>query len=101
MRFLLIVHVPTDAGNQMLQGGVKPLEDLIGQMKPEAAYFSEHYGERTFFLVVDVPSADAIPKVAEPLFRMGARVEFHIAMVLDDLKKAFQNAPKPQISTPI
>ncbi len=99
MRFMLIVHLPTQAGNDLLRGGLKPLEDLIAAMKPQATYFSEHYGERTFFIVVDLPSADAIPRVAEPLFNLGARVEFHIAMVFDDLKKAFQN--KPQISTPI
>ena len=99
VRFMLIVHFPTQAGNDLLRGGLKPLEELIAQMKPEAAYFSEHFGERTFFLVVDVPSADVIPRVAEPLFNLGARVEFHIAMVLGDLKKAFQN--RPQASAPI
>ncbi len=99
MRFMLIVHMPTQAGNDLLRGGIKPIEDLLAAVKPEAAYFGEHYGERTFFLVVELPSADAIPRVSEPLFNMGARVEFHIAMVIDDLKKAFQN--KPQISAPI
>jgi hypothetical protein len=92
MRFLMIVRVPTEAGNQMMKdaSGVKTLEDYLDKVKPEAAYFSEEYGERTFFLVADLPAPDAIPRVAEPLFKLGARVEFHMAMTLDDLRKAFQ-----------
>ena len=92
MRFLLIARVPTEAGNQMMKdpSGVKTLEDYLNKVKPEAAYFSEANGERTFYIVVDLQGAHMIPRVAEPLFKLGARVEFHIAMVLDDLKKAFQ-----------
>ena len=40
-------------------------------------------------------NADQIPSVAEPLFQdLGAKVEFHPVMVLDDLKKAIQNMQK-------
>jgi hypothetical protein len=92
MRFIMVVKVPTEAGNQLMKdaSGVKMLEDYLDMVKPEAVYFSEEYGERTFFIVADLPTSDAIPRVAEPLFKLGARVGFHIAMTLDDLKKAFQ-----------
>jgi hypothetical protein len=92
VRFIMVVSVPTEAGNQLMKdpSGVKTLEAYLNTVKPEAAYFSELYGERVFFIVLDLPAPDAIPVVAEPLFKLGARVGFHVAMTLDDLKKAFQ-----------
>ena len=39
--------------------------------------------------VLDLPSTDMIPAIAEPLFQgFEANVEIHPAMNLDDLKKA-------------
>jgi hypothetical protein len=37
--------------------------------------------------IVDVPSVDRVPVIAEPFFRMSARVEFHPAMNFEELKK--------------
>jgi hypothetical protein len=34
-----------------------------------------------------MPSADMVSAIAEALFQMGARVEFHPTMSLKDLKK--------------
>ena len=43
-------------------------------------------------LVLDLPSPDMIPAVAEPLFQnFEANVEIHPAMNLDDLKKAISD----------
>ena len=43
--------------------------------------------------IVDIQSADQIPILAEPLFSgMGANVEFHPVMSLDDLKKGIPQA---------
>jgi hypothetical protein len=36
---------------------------------------------------MDISSNDQIPTIAEPFFMMGAKVEFHPTMVLDDLKR--------------
>ncbi|AIC14797.1 hypothetical protein [Nitrososphaera viennensis] len=44
--------------------------------------------------VLDLPSTDRIPAIAEPLFQLGATVELHPTMNIDDLKKAIQNLPK-------
>jgi hypothetical protein len=36
-------------------------------------------------------TADMMPSLAEPLFQdLGAKVEFHPVMILDDLKKALE-----------
>jgi hypothetical protein len=44
------------------------------------------------FFVVNIDTADMIPKVLEPLFQdFKARVEVHPIMVLDDLKRVFSN----------
>ena len=42
--------------------------------------------------VLDLPSPDIIPAIAEPLFQgFDANVEIHPAMNLEDLKKAISN----------
>ena len=93
MRFLVYARIPAEAGNKMFQDpkqGVKNLEQLINKLKPEAAYFSEEWGNRTMIFVLDLPSVDMMPMISEPLFQMNAKVEFHPAMVLSDLKKGLQ-----------
>lgn len=92
MRLIIKARLPTEAGNKMLDDpdGIKKIEDYLNKVKPEAAYFSEENGERTFYIVVDIPSADMMPAIGEPLYHLGAKVEMHPAMVLDDVKKAMQ-----------
>jgi hypothetical protein len=48
MRFLIRMHLPTEAGNKLLQDGaaVKNVEDYINPMNAEAAYFVVSDGER-------------------------------------------------------
>lgn len=94
MRFLVRATIPVEAGNKMVKDPkfLKTLEDYINKTKPEASYFFELGGLRTFSFIVDLPSADKIPSIAEPLFqRYNAKVEFHPVMSLADLKKAIQS----------
>jgi hypothetical protein len=57
------------------------------------AYFFEANGNRIASFIVDVQSADQIPVLGEPLFiKMGAHVEFHPVMSLEDLKKGIPKA---------
>lgn len=61
---------------------------LEGKAKPETAIFFEAGGDRVAAFIVDMQSADQIPVLGEPLFTgMGANVEFHPVMNLDELKK--------------
>ena len=72
---------------------LRKLETYINKVKAEATYFFEANGNRVAAFVVDVQSADQIPILVEPLFSgMGAHVELHPVMSLDDLKKAIPQA---------
>jgi hypothetical protein len=95
MRFLIHARIPTEDGNKMIQDPnfLRKLETYINKVRAEATYFFEANGNRVAAFIVDVQSADQIPIVAEPLFSgMGAHVEFHPVMSLDDLKKGVPQA---------
>lgn len=94
MRFIIRVIIPTEAGNKAIKDPnfVKNIEDFINNTKAEAAYFTELNGDRTAIFILDMQSADMIPIIAEPFFQIGAKVEFHPAMNLQDLKKGLSTA---------
>jgi hypothetical protein len=95
MRFLIRATIPIEAGNKMVQDPnfLKKLEEYINKVKAEASYFFEAEGNRVAAFITDMQSADQIPVLAEPLFSgMGAHVEFHPVMSLDDLKKGIPQA---------
>src|ERR1700737_3607343 len=91
MRCLLKVSIPVEAGNTAISNGPlpPPIESILVDLKPEAAYFAEDNGKRTGFIFFDLKEPSQIPAVAEPWFlAFDAHLEFHPAMNLDDLKKA-------------
>jgi len=95
MRFLIRAKIPTEAGNLMVQDPnlLSKLETYIDKVKAEATYFFEADGNRVAAFIVDIQGADQIPVLAEPLFSgMGAHVELHPVMSLDDLKKGIPQA---------
>ena len=95
MRFLIHARIPTEDGNKMIQDPnfLRKIESYINKVKAEATYFFEANGNRVAVFIVDIQSADQIPLLAEPLFSgMGAHVEFHPVMSLDDLKKGIPQA---------
>lgn len=95
MRFLIRATIPTEDGNKMVQDPnfLRKLEEYINKVNAEAAYFFEANGSRIASFIVDVQSAEQIPVLGEPLFiKMGARVEFHPVMSLEDLKKGIPKA---------
>lgn len=96
MRFVVRAMIPTEAGNKMVQepNFLANLESYVKTNNVEASYFLELNGDRTMVFIMDVSSVDRVPAIAEPLFMMGAKVEFHPAMTLEDLKKGIQNMPK-------
>jgi hypothetical protein len=91
MRCLLKISIPTEIANKCVIDGSlgKTIESILNDIKPEAAYFCEEQGVRTGFVFCNVKEESEIPAIAEPWFlAFGARVEFHPAMTLADLKKA-------------
>ena len=96
MRFVVRAMFPPEVGNKMVKDPsfLSNMENYIKANKAEAAYFMELNGERTAVFVLDMPSVDMIPVVAEPLFMLGAKVELHPAMNIEDLKKGIQSMPK-------
>ena len=90
MRFIIRAQIPTEAGNRMMSDpdGFKKVESYIQNVKPEASYFFESAGDRTMVFIVNMERADQMAVVAEPLFMMGAKVEFHPVMLLEDLRRA-------------
>ena len=95
MRFLILAKIPTEDGNKMVQDPkfLEKIEKYINKVKAEATYFIEANGNRVASFIVDIESADQIPILSEPLFSgMGAHVELHPVMSLDDLKKGIPQA---------
>ena len=91
MRCLLKVSIPTEIGNEHIANGslASTIQSILDDLHPEAAYFAEEHGARTGFIFCNVKEESDIPAIAEPWFlAFNARVEFHPAMTVADLKKA-------------
>jgi hypothetical protein len=91
MRYLLSFRIPLEAGNAALRDpnfGAK-LQQLLADMKAEAAYFTTMSGQRGGYVVVSMDDASKIPALAEPLFLwLKADVTFLPVMLAEDLAKA-------------
>ena len=91
MRMLMNVTIPTDSFNEAVRNGtVGPkLNRILGDLNPEAVYFTEQDGSRGAVLVVNLDDPAKIPTLAEPWFlTFDAKVKFQIAMTPEDLKRA-------------
>jgi hypothetical protein len=91
MRMLMKVTIPVHEGNRAILDGslASTMSSILGDLKPEAAYFAEDNGSRTGFIVFNLADASQIPAVAEPWFlAFNAKIELHPAMNLEDLKNA-------------
>ena len=91
MRFLMKVSMPHEPFNSYVKKGTadKTMMSIMGELKPEAAYFIEMSGRRTGILIVNLADTSQIPHFAEPWFLLfNADVEFHPAMLPEDLGRA-------------
>lgn len=91
MRFLVRVTLPHETANDLIKhnklGDV--MGDILAEIRPEAAYFTEMEGYRTGIFIVSMSTANEMTKIAEPFFlRFEATVEFHPVMLPDDLMAA-------------
>ncbi|HSK16757.1 MAG TPA: hypothetical protein VK915_11390 [Gaiellaceae bacterium] len=91
MRILVDFRLPLEPFNSMVKDGTagQKIEQVLGDIKPEAVYFTERGGKRGGTMIVDLPDPSKIPAIAEPLFlAFDAAVSFHPAMTSEDLAKA-------------
>jgi hypothetical protein len=93
MRMMMKVKLDAEAGSRGIQDGSLPqaMQETLGQLKPEAAYFGPEGGVRTAFIVFDLADPSQLPAVSEPLFRLGkGTVEMFPVMNQEDLQKGLQ-----------
>lgn len=91
MRMLMHISFPHEPFNTLVRKGtIGPLMNkILGEIKPEAVYFTEQEGRRTAILVVNLENPSRVPCLAEPWFlNFNADCRFHIVMSPEDLQKA-------------
>ena len=92
MKYIMKVKMASgEAGNNILKDPLfgKKMQDLLKEVKAEAAYFTTICGNRGGFVVVNIDNASQIPAIAEPFFIwLKAEIEFYPVMTPEDLGKA-------------
>jgi hypothetical protein len=82
--------LPVEASNTAIRTGklAKVFQQIVEDLKPEAAYFFPTRGERGGFIVVDMHDSSQIAEMAERFFfGLNAKVEFVPVMSAADLEK--------------
>jgi hypothetical protein len=90
MRVMARIVMPVESGNQAIKDGSlgAVIQRVAERWKPEAMYFTTFDGQRTAYMVFDLPDAADIPLFAEPLFQgLNAKLELAPVMNGDDLQK--------------
>jgi hypothetical protein len=90
VRVMAKISMPVESGNRAIKDGTlrAVVQRAAERWKPEAMYFTTFDGQRTAFMVFDLPDASDIPPFAEPFFtELNASVELAPAMNGDDLQK--------------
>ena len=91
MRMLMEVRFPHAEFNEMVRDGSAgtKIGQILDELKPEAVYFTELYGQRGAIFILDVAEPSRVPALAEPFFLLfDADVEFHIVMSPEDLQRS-------------
>ncbi len=91
MRMIVDVNFPIEPFNTLVRNGTvgQKIQQILGDIKPEAVYFSERNGKRGGIFIVDIAEPSQVPSIAEPFFlTFDASVEFRIAMTPEDLGAA-------------
>ncbi|MGO9642177.1 MAG: hypothetical protein ACLP1Y_12840 [Candidatus Acidiferrales bacterium] len=88
MRMLITVRMDTEAADSAAKQGrlVSVIREQLEKFKPEVAYFTTDYGDRTGFIVMDVKEANELIAVAEPVFTgLGAKISMRPVTTAEDL----------------
>ena len=90
---MMKVKLDTEAGSRAIADGSMPelMQETLGALQPEAAYFGPENGIRTAFVVFDLEDPSQLPPLTEPLFsKLKATVEMFPVMDQEDLQKGLQ-----------
>ncbi|MGW2395158.1 hypothetical protein ACWCYY_01220 [Kitasatospora sp. NPDC001664] len=87
MRMLIKVEFDTETASRQLADGTmqKSLQNLMGVLKPEAAYFAPTGGRRAAYLFADLPEEAALVTMLEPFWDLNADVSVTPCMNAEDL----------------
>ncbi|MBI2570818.1 MAG: panthothenate synthetase [Candidatus Schekmanbacteria bacterium] len=91
MRMLMQVRVPNETFNAAIRKGTAQatMQQILEEIRPEAAYFTTEEGKRSALLVVDLPTAKSMCAMAEPWFlAFQAEVDFRPIMSAEDIAQA-------------
>jgi hypothetical protein len=97
---LLSVVIPVETGNAAARAGKlgPTLQQILADLKPEAAFFTETNGARSGYIFFDMKDSSQIPAIAEPWFlAFNASISLRPAMSAQDLAAGatgFENAVK-------
>jgi hypothetical protein len=90
MRMMMKVQLDTEAGSRAIADGSMPqlMQETLGRLQPEAAYFGPENGIRTAFIVFDLQDPSELPPITEPLFStLKANIQMFPVMDREDLQK--------------
>jgi len=90
MRLMLKFTIPVERGNEAATDGTiaKAIEELVAEVKAEAAYFMLLDGERAGLVFFEETDQARLPLINERLFAsLDAQIEIMPALNLDDLKR--------------
>jgi hypothetical protein len=91
MRMLIDLQMPNEPFNTLVKNGTagQIIQKILGDLRPEAAYFVARDGKRGGTIVLDVADPSKMPAIAEPFFlQFNASVSFYPCMTPEDLGKA-------------
>ena len=87
---MMKVQVDTEAGSRAIADGsmAQLMQQTLGELQPEAAYFGPDDGIRTAFIVFDLEDPSQLPPITEPMFRtLKANISMFPVMDREDLQK--------------
>ena len=99
MRMMMKVQFDTEAASKALADGSMPqfMQEVMGRLKPEAAYFGPEDGVRTAFIVFDMQDPSELPAISEPFFALARmNAPCRTACVCSARLSAVQSARMPR-----